>query len=62
MPFDDDQIKRYQDRMKDRYGEEVSFEDAKHRLNQLLQWYWILAHRPPAEGEPPYSPPTPPWL
>jgi len=63
MPFTDDKVREYQRRAKELFGEEISisFEDAKERLRQLLYLYWILAHKPPAEGERPYSPPPPPW-
>lgn len=60
--FADEEIGDYQQRMKDLYHEEISFNDAKARLRQLLHLYWVLAHRPPAEGEPPYTPPPPPWI
>jgi hypothetical protein len=33
-----------------------------HRQRQLLHLYWILAHKPPEEGEPYRDPPPPPWL
>ena len=62
MHLADDEIKNYQERMEDLYDEELSFDDAKERLRQLLHLYWILAHRPPKEGKPPYTLPPPPWL
>lgn len=62
MKISDDEIKDYQRRMSTLYQEEISFDDAKERLHQLLYLYWVLAHRPPEEGETPYTPPPPPWL
>lgn len=62
FPFNDDEIKEYQERMKRLFDEELSFDDAKQRLRELLHLYWILAHRPPKEGESPCTPPPVPWI
>ena len=38
----------------------ATLSDAKQRQRELLHLYWILAHKPPEEGEPYRDPPPPP--
>ncbi len=62
MTVTDADIERFRRQMNARCGVDVSFADAKIRYFQLLNLFWILAHKPPEKGEPPYEPPAPPWL
>lgn len=62
MPIDDQTIERFRQKMKDEFGEEMTFAEAKGRYLELLNLFWILAHKPPQEGELSYEPPPPPWL
>lgn len=62
MPITDETIERFRQMMKEKHGVELSFAEAKGRYLELLNLFWILAHKPPKEGEPPYEPPPPPWL
>ncbi len=55
-------VERFRTLMRDKCGLELSLVDAKVRYLQLLNLFWILAHKPPQRGEPPYEPPTPPWI
>ena len=61
MEIDSETFERFRKRMKDTFNEEMTFEEAKHRHLELLDFFWLLAHKPPEEGEPPYEPPLPPW-
>lgn len=60
MPITDEQIERFRELMQTHHGVELSFDDAKIRYFELLDLYWILAHRAPEPGKP-YEPPPPPW-
>jgi hypothetical protein len=58
----DEAVENFRRMMKDDHGVDLDFVEAKVRYLQLLNLFWILAHRAPKEGDPPYEPPPPPWL
>ena len=62
MTFSDETIERFRVRMKEEFGEEFSFVEARERYLELAHLFWILAHKAPRAGEPPHDPPPPPWL
>ena len=62
MQIDDETIERFRIRLKERYDEDLSFTDAKYRYLNLPHVFWILSHKIPADREPPYDLPLPPWL
>ncbi len=62
MPIMEETIERFRARMKADYGEDLSFADAKGRYLELLNLFWILAHKAPKVGKPLHEPPPPPWL
>lgn len=64
MPLkdEDQRVENFRRKMKEDYGVEMTFAEAKGRYLELLSLFWILAHKPPKEGEPPHEPPLPPWL
>jgi hypothetical protein len=62
MPITHEQIERFRQTMKTDHGVDLSFDDAKIRYYELLNLYWILAHKAPEPGRP-YTPPPPaPWM
>ncbi|OIQ73231.1 hypothetical protein GALL_451330 [mine drainage metagenome] len=62
MSIDDEVVENFRIRLKEKYGEHLSFTDAKYRYLQLLHLFWILSHKIPTDCEPPYDLPLPPWL
>ena len=62
MAITDADIERFREQMKSRYHVDLSFDDAKTRYHELLNLFWLLAHKPPEPGELPYEPSSPPWL
>jgi hypothetical protein len=61
MQIIDEQIENFRRRLEVEHGEVLSFGEAKGRYLAFLELFWLLAHEPPKEGEPPYRPPPPPW-
>lgn len=57
----EEKVERFRRMLKEQYGEDASFEEAKGRYLKILNLFWILSHKPPEPGEPPYDPPPPPW-
>jgi hypothetical protein len=55
MQFANEHIRTLQETHRADFDEEISVDDAKARLAQLLYLYWTLGHRPPKQGEPPRS-------
>jgi hypothetical protein len=62
MPIPDDQVDAFRRLQEDERGLPMSMEDARAQFTRLRFLWWSLSHRPPAEGDPPYEPPAPPWL
>ncbi len=62
MQITDETIDRFRARMEADYDEVLSFAEAKGRYLELLNLFWLLSHKAPKPGEPPYEPPPPPWL
>lgn len=58
----DEDVENFRNMMKEECGADLDFVEAKVRYIQLLNFFWILAHRAPKKGEPPYEPPPPPWF
>lgn len=58
----EESIEDFRRMMREEYRCDLDFDQAKVRYLQLLNLFWILAHRAPKPGEPPYEPPPPPWL
>jgi hypothetical protein len=58
----DETFERFRQHMQEKYGEAMTPIEAKERYLNLLHLFWILAHKIPTEGEPPYELPFPPWL
>jgi hypothetical protein len=61
MEISDAKIERFRKRLKDEFGDELSFGDAKSRYLKILNLFWILSHKAPEPGEAPYDPPDSPW-
>ena len=61
MPIDDAEVEDFRTRMQ-MLGHDMTPAEAKGRYLKLLNLFWILVHVPSADGEPPYEPPSPPWL
>jgi hypothetical protein len=62
MPTTKNDIHEYKELIEEIDGRVLNDAEAKEELTRLRLLYWLLSHRPPAEGEEPYEPPTPPWL
>ncbi len=58
----DEKIEHFRQLMKKECGVDLDFVEAKVRYLQLLNLFWICAHRVPTDGEGPFEPPPPPWL
>jgi hypothetical protein len=58
----EESAERFRKLMKEECGVDLDAASAKTRYLPLLTLFWILAHRIPEEGDPPYEPPLPPWL
>ena len=54
-------VESFRTLMQEKYGETLSSADARLRYCELMSLFWLLAHKPPAPGEPAYEPPAPPW-
>lgn len=61
MSITDETIEHFREEMKERYDENLSFAEAKGRYLELLNLFWLLAHKPPKEGEP-RDIPSQPWI
>jgi hypothetical protein len=61
MPITDQTIEHFREEMKERYGEDLSFAEAKGRYLELLNFFWLLSYEPPKGGES-RDVPSPPWI
>ncbi len=62
MTINEKTIECFRRNIKEQYGEELSFVEAKGRYLNLMHMFWVLEHRAPRAGEPPRDPPPPLWL
>lgn len=61
MPITDETIEHFREEMKEKHGEDLSFAEAKGRYLELLNLFWLFAHKPPKEGKS-RDIPSPPWI
>lgn len=62
MDIPDETFERFRVRLEEQFGEKLSFTDAKHRYLNMLRFFWILSHKLPTKGTPPFELPPPPWM